>query len=95
MTKRTVDDIPHTIREEGGVTIMTLVPGRLVFCDNCGADWTDRPEAGGMLVGSKAICPTCEPRYTEGLQRYREDNLIRGRCPSKMSFADWVREELR
>lgn len=92
---RTVFDIPSIEREEDGVTIQILVPGRLVFCDLCGEDWTDRTESGGMLVISKALCPTCEPDYTEDLRKNCQRYLIRGRCPAGMSFADWVRDEVR
>lgn len=70
-------------------------PGRHVLCDSCGDEFTDSSESGGILVGSKAICPTCAPQWEADMKRFGESHLIRARCPDGKSFADWVREDLR
>lgn len=71
----------------------TEIPvGRIVLCDDCNADWTDRPEPGGILFQSKAICPDCTPKWLKSTAKYKEERFIRARCPPAMSFADWVRE---
>ena len=66
--------------------------GRIVLCDDCNGDWTDRKESGGMLFESKGICPDCEPKWTELAKLHHEEFAIRGRCPELMSFADWIRD---
>ena len=93
--KRTVNDIPRTVKQYGDVTVETLHPGRLVFCDGCGDDYTDSPATGGILFQSKALCPTCAPKWEQGAKHHGEERLIRGHCPNGMTYADWVRNELR
>lgn len=70
-----------------------LIPvGKIVICDDCNADWTDRKESGGLLFESKAICPDCEPKWRKLAAEYHEEEYIRGACPELQAFADWVRE---
>lgn len=66
-----------------------------VFCDMCGADWTDRTERGGFQFQSKAVCPDCAPDLEKRIDAYNERRFIRGYCPPTKSFADWVRQDLR
>jgi hypothetical protein len=42
--------------------IITIDPGRTVVCDDCNADYTDSPDTGGLLFGSRAICPQCQQK---------------------------------
>lgn len=93
--KRTVDDIPRTIEKRDGWTVETLQPGRLVFCDGCGEDYTDSPATGGILFQSKAICPTCASKWEQGAKQYGEERFIKARCPVGMAFSDWVRKTMR
>lgn len=93
--KHTIEEMKVTVEQRGGVTVHRIEPGRLVFCDICGDDWTDRPESGGLVFGSKACCPTCGPKVEADVKVYREEFYIRGRCPPRKSFADWVRDDLR
>jgi hypothetical protein len=65
--------------------------GRDVVCDLCDEDWTDRPEPGGFLFVSKAVCPDCAPKFMADVARYKEQKHIRGTCPVDESFADFVR----
>lgn len=65
--------------------------GRIVICDSCGTDWTNSDMKGGILFGSKAICPDCEPRWREGAKQHGEEDYIRAECPEGVTFADWVR----
>ena len=70
-------------------------PGQMVICDwTCNGDWSDREESGGLLFGSKAVCPDCAADLEKRL-RPEERRHIRGRCPVGISFADWVRDHLR
>jgi hypothetical protein len=64
--------------------------GDTVICDWCGADWTGRPESGGILFQSKALCPNCAKQAEPNIRKWGETHYIRGRCPEYMSFADWV-----
>lgn len=78
--------------DEAAANPGTPVPvGRYVVCDSCSTDYTDSPDIGGILVGSKTICPVCTPRWLENLRRYGELNHIAARCDEHTSFADWVR----
>ena len=100
MSKRTPSDIQSTSENKlhpvfGEVTVETLHPGNLVFCDSCGEDWTERKETGGFLFGSYAYCPECAPRNLARIKQYGEEWHIKARCPEGKSFADWVREDLR
>uniref|UniRef100_A0A6M3LLW0 Uncharacterized protein n=1 Tax=viral metagenome TaxID=1070528 RepID=A0A6M3LLW0_9ZZZZ len=72
-------------------TVITLDPGNNVYCDYCDEDWTSRPETGGILFQSKAICPNCVARARKSIAGYGEEQFIRGECPEGMPFADWVR----
>jgi len=74
------------------MTIDRIDVGRLVLCDLCNADWTDRKESGGFLFVSKGVCPTCAPGFEAEVKSCGEEEFIRGRCIPGMSFADWVRE---
>lgn len=64
--------------------------GRIVICDRCDGDWTDRPESGGLIVGSHANCPDCEAAVRAGLKDFGEEHLA-VLCLPGISFADWVR----
>lgn len=65
--------------------------GRQVFCDSCNGEWTERPESGGFLFGSKAYCPECEPDALDRIIEYDEQHFIKGHCPPSKSYADWCR----
>jgi hypothetical protein len=65
--------------------------GDMVVCDSCNENWTDRPESGGFLFHSKAVCPACAPEYEASVQRLKEERFLGQRCPPDLSFADWVR----
>lgn len=69
--------------------------GNLVVCDFCTTDYTDRDDEGGFMFSDKAVCPACAPRVEREAKEYREDHLIRVRCPTGKSFADWVRDDVR
>jgi len=67
--------------------------GETVICDWCGKDFTDPPESevcGGLLFGSKACCPECEPKFTESAKSYNEEKYINDHCPAGMTFKKWV-----
>lgn len=65
----------------------TAVPiGRMVVCDCCSEDYTDRPDHGGVLTRGRAYCPKCT---TFG---HAPAHQIIAKCTPGMSFADFVRE---
>lgn len=65
--------------------------GGTVICDwSCGADWTERPESGGFLFQSKAVCPDCAPKALVSIKKYNEFHFIQEFCPPELSFKDWV-----
>lgn len=66
--------------------------GRQVICDSCSKDYTDLPDKGGILFGSKAICPECTPTWKSRASHFGEESFIKGECLPTQSFADWVRE---
>jgi hypothetical protein len=75
--------------------IITIEMGRRVVCDDCDAEMTDSPAVGGILFQSKALCPTCAPKWEARAVQHGETRFIRGRCPEGKSFADWVRQDVR
>lgn len=62
--------------------------GNVVLCDICNEDWTNREESGGVLLGNNAVCPDCSKKDFVGEKPNK-------RCPPFMSFANWVRQDLR
>lgn len=70
------------------VTVMKLEPGRRVYCDLCCREFTDSNESGGFFgLGTKAVGPQA---VHDG-----EEQHIKAMCPTGISFADWVRSDLR
>ena len=55
--------------------------GDTVVCDDCSKQYTAQsPEQGGMLFGSRGICPECTPRWEKTIARYNEEHFIRDRA---------------
>ena len=71
------------------VTIDSRDIGDYVECDFCGRDYTGSKDPGGLLFGSKAVCPVCVPRTEANAKRDGETHFIRARCPDGMPFAEW------
>lgn len=72
------------------MTINTIEMGDRVICDQCGEEWTGRPESGGILFGSKAVCPSCTPELERAIARDHEEQHVRARYPAGVPFATWV-----
>ena len=66
--------------------------GRLVTCDICDEDYTDRSDSGGFIFGSYAYCPSCALRCAPDIRRFNEGHLIRATCPAGVAFAEFVRQ---
>ncbi len=64
--------------------------GDRVYCDYCNKDYTDSKESGGIIFGSKAICPECAPEALNRIRGYNEEHFIKAYCPEKMSFHQFV-----
>lgn len=79
--------VTKTVDPETGFETINIDPGHNVVCDSCDADWTERPESGGIMFQSKAICPTCTPKWLERIAKYNEEHFLRGYCPESMSFS--------
>jgi hypothetical protein len=65
--------------------------GDIVVCDDCSVDYTNRPESGGFIFQSKAICPACAPRWRRLIALYGETHHVRAVCPDGQVFAAFVR----
>ena len=87
MKKEMQDAWDKAMREPG----QKVSVGDMVVCDSCSADCTDSSASGGIIFQSKAICPTCAPKWVGDAVRYNEMFLIRAECPIGQSFADFVR----
>ena len=79
------------VGKKNGFTVITVDVGDNVFCDYCSEDYTNRPDKGGFLFQSKAICPECAKEALVSIKGYNEEHFIRGTCPDDMSFVDWIR----
>lgn len=68
--------------------------GRMVACDDCGADYTDSTAHGGYIWHNRATCPTCADRVLKVLPTQKLLRLMQhgSHCPEGISFADFVRE---
>jgi hydrogenase maturation factor HypF (carbamoyltransferase family) len=66
--------------------------GDIVLCDFCNDDYTVSDDTGGLIFGSKAVCPNCTPKLSADAKRYNEEHFIKARCKPDQSFADFVRE---
>ena len=79
----------------GAVVDLDSIVGDSVICDLCGIDWTDTDTTGGFMLAGQAVCPQCAPGIEEKAIEEAEDDHIKDRCPSNMSFAKWVRDIVR
>lgn len=64
--------------------------GDMVVCDLCNEEYTGKPDPGGFLFQSKAVCPACAPKFERDVRKFQEEHLIRARCPEGQPFAAWV-----
>ena len=64
--------------------------GDYVECDICCRNYTGKPDEGGLLFGSKGVCPRCAPGMEESAKKYGEEQYIKARCPKGMAFAAWI-----
>jgi hypothetical protein len=69
--------------------------GDWVECDICAKDLTHDPASGGFLLVGKGVGPCCAERLERRLRESGEEQHIAARCPEGVSFADWVRRDLR
>lgn len=77
------------------MAVQELPVGDHVECDQCGKDYTSDPASGGFLLTSKGVGPCCAARVEALCRQYGEEGYITARCPADLSFADWVRRDLR
>ncbi len=89
-------DLPKTMQEAWERAVETpgeLIPvGRIVVCDDCGKDYTDLPDTGGVIVQSKAICQLCAVTWLKVIAKHHEEEHIKAICPEGEIFADFVRD---
>lgn len=77
--------------DEAAITGQPVEIGESVVCDFCSADFTTRPDRGGLIFGSNAVCPLCAPVLRTDIARYGEERYVRAECPDEQSFGDFVR----
>ena len=69
--------------------------GDTVVCDFCCEDMTTRPDPGGVILQSKAICPACTKKYEHDIELDMADAVRYGRRAERAqpgeAFADFVR----
>ena len=73
------------------VEVIIMESGNTILCDFCNEDYTESDESGGMIFGSKAVCPKCEPKLDEDIVKYNEMHFVRDTCKPDESFANFVR----
>ena len=64
--------------------------GDVVICDLCGKDYTNSNACGGIIFGSKAVCPECLPEFMKGIKKYNEQHYIKATCPENVTFKDFI-----
>lgn len=74
----------------GPTKIETFDLGNSVQCDWCGDMYTDRDDVGGILFGSKAMCPPCVERTMPDIEKYGEQHYIRDRAREGETFRAFV-----
>lgn len=62
----------------------------MVVCDLCNEDHTNKDEIGGMLLGSKGICPTCTKRMMPNLEKDDEANYVKDIAKEEESFRQFI-----
>lgn len=77
------------------ITTESFDIGDTVACDICDEEWTGRPESGGFLFSSKAVCPKCADEVRDWAILYNEEHFIRATCPKGKPFAQWILEDIR
>jgi hypothetical protein len=65
--------------------------GETVVCDDCDVDYTNRPDSGGFIFETKAICPACAPGWRKLIEADGEQHFVRAVCPEGVTFAAFVR----
>lgn len=66
-----------------------------VICDSCGDDYTHSDLEGGLLFGSSAYCPKCEPRIRASAKQYNEESYIKAVAMPGQTFRSFVVDTLR
>lgn len=61
-----------------------------VYCDCCARDYSNSYKRGGLIFGSKAVCPECEPTILELAKNHGGQKHIKEFCLPEMSFKDWI-----
>ena len=80
-------------RKELPFTVIRMPdPGDIVLCDFCNADHTKESKPGGLLLGSKGICPECVEKYKDDLEQdeLEHPNAVKRPDPGE-TFADFIR----
>lgn len=72
------------------ITIIEIDPGNVVLCDFCNEDYTFSNEQGGLLFGSKGVCPKCAPKLEKDAMKYDESHFIYDRARKSESFRDFI-----
>ena len=85
-------DTLKNLWDKAYANLETPIPiGEAVFCDFCGNDYTNSPEKGGLMFGSYATCPKCEPEIRADAKQFEEEDHITATPHEGESFADFIR----
>ena len=65
--------------------------GDLVLCDFCNKNFTgDNETKGGIIFGSKGVCPVCTKKMMPDIKKYDETFYIKAKCPENTSFWKFI-----
>lgn len=78
------------------MTTHTIYLGDTVLCDLCNKEYLpDTPGEGGIVFGSRAVCPSCAPQIISDATKYDELDYIKAQQPLGVTFHEWVTRDLR
>lgn len=64
--------------------------GNHVECDFCSKDYTGSDEIGGLLFGSKGVCPDCSPALLISVKEYNEQAFIKAYAKENEPFREFI-----
>lgn len=69
----------------------TYLVGDVILCDMCNEDYTESLKQGGILFGSRGVCPKCAPDIEKSAVECGEQDYIRDRAGPDETFRDFIR----
>ena len=72
------------------ITEQIIDIGDVVLCDDCNEEYTESEAQGGILFGSRAICPSCTPKWEENAVKFDEEEYITDRALPGETFHSFI-----